>query len=59
MSVSRAYVNGESHYSKGQKDATRYLITYIYTKDSIQWKLFKEELSVPIGDQNSTNRPIQ
>ncbi len=51
LSVSRAYVNGESHYSKGQKDATRYLITYIYTKDSIQWKLFKEELSVPIGDR--------
>ena len=50
LSTARAYVNGESHYSKGQKDATRHLITYLYTKDSIQWKLFKEELSVPKGD---------
>jgi signal transduction histidine kinase len=51
LSASRAYVNGESHYSKGQKDATRHLITYIYTKNPIQWELFNEELSVPIGDK--------
>ncbi|TDE55455.1 sensor histidine kinase [Flavobacterium sp. GT3P67] len=50
LSASRAYVNGESHYSKGQKDAARHLITYLYTKDPIQWKLFNEELSVPKGD---------
>ena len=36
LSASRAYVNGESHYSKGQKDATRHLITYLFTKDPIQ-----------------------
>jgi signal transduction histidine kinase len=51
LSASRAYVNGESHYSKGQKDATRHLITYLYTKDSNQWKLFNKELSVPKGDK--------
>ncbi|KIA82647.1 ATP-binding protein [Flavobacterium sp. AED] len=51
LSASRAYVNGESHYSKGQKDATRHLITYLFTKDPIQWKLFNEELSVPKGDK--------
>ena len=50
LSTARAYVNGESHYSKGQKDATQHLITYLYTKDSIDWKLFKQELSVPKGD---------
>jgi signal transduction histidine kinase len=50
LSANRAYVNGESHYSKGQKDAVRYLITYLYTEDVSQWKLFKEELSVPQGD---------
>lgn len=50
LSASRAYVNGESHYSKGQKDASRHLITYLYTKDKNQWKLYKEELSVPQGD---------
>ncbi|MFV8325785.1 hypothetical protein [Flavobacterium sp. ZS1P14] len=51
LSASRAYVNGESHYSKGQKDATRHLTTYLYTKDPTQWKLFNEELNVPKGDR--------
>lgn len=50
LSANRAYVNGESHYSKGQKDAVRYLITYLYTEDSANWDLFKKELSVPQGD---------
>lgn len=50
MSSIRAYVNGESHYSKGQKDASRYLITYLYTLDSYQWYLFNKELDVPKGD---------
>lgn len=30
LSASRGYVNGESHYSKAQKDATRHLITYLF-----------------------------
>ncbi|MBF4494325.1 HAMP domain-containing histidine kinase [Flavobacterium sp. MR2016-29] len=50
LSANRAYVNGESHYSKGQKDASRHLITYLYTKDQNQWKLYLEELRVPQGD---------
>ncbi|WP_300564525.1 HAMP domain-containing sensor histidine kinase [Flavobacterium sp.] len=50
LSASRAYVNGESHYSKGQKDAVRHLITYLYTQDNEQWKLFEDELKVPQGD---------
>jgi signal transduction histidine kinase len=50
LSANRAYVNGESHYSKGQKDASRHLITYLYTKDANQWKLYLEELKVPQGD---------
>ena len=50
LSANRAYVNGESHYSKGQKDASRHLITYLYTKDQNQWKLYLEELKVPQGD---------
>jgi signal transduction histidine kinase len=50
LSANRAYVNGESHYSKGQKDAARYLITYICTEDESQWDLFKKELSVPQAD---------
>lgn len=50
LSANRAYVNGESHYSKGQKDASRHLITYLYTKDPKQWQLYLEELKVPQGD---------
>jgi nitrogen-specific signal transduction histidine kinase len=50
LSATRAYVNGESHYSKGQKDASRHLLTYLYTKDKNQWKLYEEELKVPQGD---------
>lgn len=50
LSANRAYVNGESHYSKGQKDASRHLITYLYTKDPQQWKLYLEEIKVPQGD---------
>ncbi|KUJ62299.1 histidine kinase [Flavobacteriaceae bacterium CRH] len=50
LSANRAYVNGESHYSKGQKDASRHLITYLYTQDPNQWKLYLEELKVPQGD---------
>lgn len=50
LSANRAYVNGESHYSKGQKDASRHLITYLFTKDKNQWKLYNEELKVPQGD---------
>lgn len=51
LTASRAYVNGESHYSKGQNKATRHLITYLYTEDNKSWKLFNEELAVPLGDQ--------
>ena len=50
LSANRAYVNGESHYSKGQKDASRHLITYLFTKNPTQWKLYLEELKVPQGD---------
>ncbi|PXY43251.1 sensor histidine kinase [Flavobacterium hydrophilum] len=47
LSANRAYINGESHYSKGQKDASRHLIHYVFTQDDHKWKLFQEELKVP------------
>lgn len=50
LSATRAYVNGESHYSKAQKDAVRHLIAYTYTQNKKDWELFKEELKVPQGD---------
>src|SRR6187431_1799561 len=51
LSASRAYVNGESHYSKGQNKASRHLITYLFTGNNKSWKSFNEEISVPLGDQ--------
>lgn len=50
LSASRAYVNGESHYSKAQKDAVRHLITYLYTHDKKHWDLYLQEMRVPQGD---------
>lgn len=47
----RAYVNGESLYSKGQKDATRHLILYIAEEKEIHYDLFKEHIRVPVGDR--------
>ncbi|MDI5897155.1 sensor histidine kinase [Flavobacterium yafengii] len=51
LSASRAYVNGESSYSKGQNKASRHLISYLYTENDKHWKLFEEELKIPLGDQ--------
>lgn len=47
----RAYVNGESRYSKGQKDASRHLILYIIDKKEVHYDYFKEHIRVPVGDR--------
>lgn len=49
-SAVRAYINGESQYSKGQKDAARDLTLYITTQDTIYWAHYRKALHVPIGD---------
>src|SRR6478736_259227 len=46
----RAYVNGESRYTKGQKDGSGHLILYIHSGDPVFLTLFKEEFKVPLGD---------
>ena len=50
LSANRAYINGESQYSKAQKEASRHLVTYIFNQDVKDWNLFKRELAVPQGD---------
>ena len=50
LSATRAYVNGESHYSKGHNIATRNLINYLFTSDKKYWEKFKTYLSIPMGD---------
>jgi hypothetical protein len=46
----RAYINGESQYSKGQKDASRNLLLYLDSSDTLYFNRFRKELSVNIGD---------
>lgn len=46
----RAYVAGESYYSKGQKDASRQLAFYLIHQDDHYYDLFKVYLKAPLGD---------
>lgn len=51
LSATRAYINGESQYSKGQKDASAHLINYIYLENEADYKAFEQDISVPVGDR--------
>lgn len=46
----RAYVQGESEYSKGQKNACINLILYAETGDSKYFELFQKETEIPHND---------
>ncbi len=50
LSSARAYVNGESQYSKGQKDASAYLINYISFHNQTDYIAFKKAIAIPKGD---------
>ncbi|WP_157544023.1 sensor histidine kinase [Mucilaginibacter paludis] len=51
LSASRAYIAGESQYSKGQKDASSLLITYIHSRDPAAYSSFIKNIKIPIGDR--------
>ena len=38
----RGYINGESNYSKGQKDAVRSLLQYLDTESNADWEAYKK-----------------
>lgn len=50
LSSARAYVNGESQYSKGQKDASAYMINYISFHNEADYIAFKKAIAIPQGD---------
>lgn len=50
MSTLRAYVAGESHWSKGQKAAIATLQRYVATADEQDFQQFRNELAVPLSD---------
>ena len=49
-SAVRAYINGESQYSKGQKAASNHLILYLTSKEEHYWEKFLADINVPISD---------
>ena len=53
ISSTRAYVNGESLWSKGHKDAVFYLIQYSRTGQETQYQLFEDAMRVPLGDRKA------
>ena len=51
LSSVRAYVTGESLYSKGQKDAQIYLLDYAEYHKEDDYRRFQQALAVPLGDR--------
>jgi len=51
LSSVRAYVNGESMWSKSQKDAIYQLLKYGITHDEADYAKFKQYMIVPLGDR--------
>src|SRR5471030_3139494 len=51
LSTIRAYVTGESLYSKGQKDAQMYLLDYAEKHREIDYVRFMSALAMPLGDR--------
>ena len=53
MSAVRAYVVGESLWSKGQKDAVRFIQLYAATGETAFLGRFDQAIAVPLGDLNA------
>jgi PAS domain S-box-containing protein len=51
LSTVRAYVAGESLYSKGQKDAQIFLLDYAEKHQEADYRRFKAALAFPLGDR--------
>ena len=51
LSTVRAYVTGESLYSKGQKDAQLYLLDYAEQHREADYQRFMSSLANPLGDR--------
>src|SRR6478609_4796247 len=49
LSANRAYVTAETQYSKAQKDAVRYLTTFVHNKNIDYWEFYLREKKVIEG----------
>ena len=50
MSAGRAYIEGESLWSKAQKESVMHLLRYAHTRSEQDYQAFLGALSVPLGD---------
>ncbi len=50
LSATRAYILGESQYSKGQKDASLSLSAYLQAENPAYWQSFNTAIKIPVGD---------
>ncbi len=53
QSAVRAYVAGESQWSKGQKEAVFYLSTYASSHSEDDWQRYLRAIAVPLGDRQA------
>jgi diguanylate cyclase (GGDEF)-like protein/PAS domain S-box-containing protein len=53
LSAGRAYVEGESLWSKAQKQSVAHLIRYAHTRSETDYKNFFNSLAVPLGDRKA------
>ena len=53
MSAGRAYVEGESLWSKAQKEAVMHLLRYAHTRSEQDYQAFLAALEVPLGDSRA------
>src|SRR3954463_1481023 len=53
LSAGRAYVGGESLWSKAQKDAVYHITQYAESQDEDDYVKFKKAIAVPLGDRKA------
>ena len=62
LSTIRAYVGGESLYSKGQKNATYYLAQYASSQSEEDFRQYRAAIAFPLGDMEARlalqHRPV-
>src|SRR5690242_4247809 len=51
LSAIRAYVAGESVWSKAQKDAIYLLDRYVETRNDLYYLQFENAIAIPLGDR--------
>src|SRR5690606_6243837 len=51
LSASRAYIAALGYWSRGQKDASLYLLRYAQTRDAADYAAHRRAIAVPLGDR--------